>query len=111
MVRVVEKMHKAQKAIEYFATNEWNWSNDNVESLNKELTEVDKKTFNFDLSTLNWPDFIADYVKGTRQFVFKEDLSTLDQAREHADKMFWVEKCLQVLLFIVCVKLLTWFLW
>jgi len=111
MVRVVEKMHKAQKAIEYFATNEWNWSNDNVESLNKELTEVDKKTFNFDLSTLNWPDFIADYVKGTRQFVFKEDLSTLDQAREHADKMFWVEKCLQVLLFIVFVKLLTWFLW
>ena len=51
------------QAIEYFSTNEWHWSNDNVENLNKELTEVDKKTFNFDLSTLNWPDFIADYVK------------------------------------------------
>ena len=79
MVRVVEKMHKAQKvrclhlkieiynvgvqAIEYFATNEWACSNDNVEKLNKELTEVDRKTFNFDLSDLNWPDFIADYVQ------------------------------------------------
>ena len=79
MVRVVEKMHKAQKvrclnlsiaiynigvqAIEYFATNEWAWANDNVEKLNKELTEVDRKTFNFDLSDLNWPDFIADYVQ------------------------------------------------
>ena len=72
-------MHKAQKvrclnlsiaiynigvqAIEYFATNEWAWANDNVEKLNKELTEVDRKTFNFDLSDLNWPDFIAVYVK------------------------------------------------
>ena len=28
-----------------------------------ELTEVDKKTFNFDLSTLNWADYMVDYVK------------------------------------------------
>ena len=34
-----------------------------MEKLNKELTEVDRKTFNFDLSDLNWPDFIADYVQ------------------------------------------------
>jgi hypothetical protein len=28
-----------------------------------ELTEVDRKTFNFDISALSWPDFIDDYVK------------------------------------------------
>ena len=72
-------MHKAQKvkikqsydqlmllidqATEFFAINEWNWSNENVEKLNKELTEVDKETFNFDLSTLNWADYMVDYVK------------------------------------------------
>ena len=31
--------------------------------LNEELTDADKKTFNFDLSSLNWPDFMDDYVK------------------------------------------------
>ena len=31
--------------------------------LNEELTDADKKTFNFDLSTLNWADFMDDYVK------------------------------------------------
>ena len=51
------------QAIEYFATNEWKWSNDNLEKLNMDLTDADKKTFNFDLTTLNWKDFIADYVK------------------------------------------------
>jgi fatty acyl-CoA reductase len=49
--------------VEFFAINEWKWSNKNVEKLNKELTEVDKKIFNFDLSTLNWTDFMDDYVK------------------------------------------------
>ena len=34
-----------------------------MEKLNKELTEVDRKTFNFDLADLHWPDFIALYVK------------------------------------------------
>ena len=36
-----------------------------MENLNDELTDVDKKTFNFDMSTLNWAEFIDDYVKVT----------------------------------------------
>jgi hypothetical protein len=51
------------KVLEYFSTNEWAWSTDNVEKLNKELTEVDKQIFNFDMSALSWPDFIEDYIK------------------------------------------------
>ena len=34
-----------------------------MEKLNLELTEVDRQTFNFDMSSLSWPDFIDDYVK------------------------------------------------
>ena len=77
MVTVVNKMHKAQKvrvtiltmitsavqAIEYFSTNEWSWTNDNVQQLYRELSKEDQNTFNFDLSALHWPDFIAEYVK------------------------------------------------
>ena len=51
------------KVLEYFSTNEWKWSTDNVEKLNMELTEEDKKIFNFDMSALSWPDFIEDYIK------------------------------------------------
>ena len=53
----------ADKVLEYFSTNEWEWSTDNVEKLNMELTEVDKQIFNFDMSALSWPDFIEDYIK------------------------------------------------
>ena len=53
----------SDKVLEYFSTNEWKWSTDNVEKLNMELTEEDKKIFNFDMSTLCWPDFLEDYIK------------------------------------------------
>ena len=51
------------QVLTFFATNECKWSNDNVLKLKEELTAVDKKTFNFDLSTLNLADFMDDYVK------------------------------------------------
>ena len=51
------------QVIEYFATNEWAWSNDNLKKLNMELTEVYRKNLNFDISALSWPDFIDDYVE------------------------------------------------
>ena len=51
------------QVLTYFCTQEWKWSNDNMVKLNEEITDADKKTFNFDLSSLNWPDFMDDYVK------------------------------------------------
>ena len=51
------------QVLAYFSTHEWKWSNDNVMKLNSELTGSDKETFNFDLSTLDWKEFMDDYVK------------------------------------------------
>ena len=34
-----------------------------MKKLHMELTEVDKKNFNFDLSALNWTHFMDDYAK------------------------------------------------
>ena len=63
MVNMVGKIHKAQKVTEYYLTNEWNWATDNVEKLHKELSDADRKMFNFDLTALNWEEYIVDYVK------------------------------------------------
>jgi len=100
MRRVVQKMHRALKVLAYFSTHEWKWSNDNVMKLNSELIGTDKETFNFDLSTLDWKEFMDDYVKGTKQYVLKEDPATQEKARAHLNKMYWVEKCLQVFMLI-----------
>ena len=49
--------------MEFFATNEWRWSQENVDKLSQELTEEDKQTFCFDISKLNWVNYIENYCK------------------------------------------------
>ena len=96
MVRLVQKMHRGSQAVEYFAVNEWEWEQNNVSQLREELGESDKYKFYFDVSLINWEDYLEDYIKGTRQYFFKEDLSTMEQARKHQTKMFWLDKVFQV---------------
>ena len=89
-------MHKGSQAVEYFATNEWEWEQDNIIQLKQELADDDKFKFYFDVSLINWESYLEDYIKGTRQYYFKEDLSTMEQARKHQTMMFWVDKAFQV---------------
>ena len=95
MVRLVQRMHKGSQAVEYFAVNEWEWDQTNVSHLTEELGETDKYKFYFDVSLINWEEYLEDYIKGTRQYYFKEDLSTMEEARKHQTKMFWVDKAFQ----------------
>ena len=105
MVRLVQRMHKGSKAVEYFAVNEWEWEQGNVSQLREELDESDKYKFYFDVSLINWEDYLEDYIKGTRQYFFKEDLSTMEEARRHQTTMFWVDKAFQVELMLSAVTI------
>jgi hypothetical protein len=43
MVRIVEKLHKALTALEWFTTRQWHFKCNNVLKLNDELTGKDKE--------------------------------------------------------------------
>jgi len=101
MVRISNKMHKATKALEFFTTNEWRWSNGNMLKLQKEMTPADRDVFYFNVEEIHWPNFLDSYVRGTRQFVFKEDLSTLTASRRQLRRLYWVDKTVQMLMFIM----------
>ena len=63
------------------------------------------------MQEIHWPTFLDSYVRGTRQFVFKEDLSTLSDSRRQLRRLYWVDKTVQVggycLLSTVCCLLST----
>merc|ERR1711915_335554 len=108
MVNMVGKIHAAQKVTEYYLAREWHWETDNVEKLHKELSDADRKIFNFDLTTLNWEEYIGDYVKGTRKYIFKENEDTLEEARTHANKMYWIEKFIQMFFLVLLFQMFSW---
>ena len=111
MVRLVQKMHKGSRAVEYFAVNEWEWEQNNVTQLREDISHTDRQNFNFDVSLINWENYLEDYIKGTRQYFFKEDLSSMEQARRHQTVMFWLDKTVQTIGYFILFKLLIWLFW
>ena len=57
------------------------WSHTNHDRLLSLMSEEDKQEFDFDIRTLNWDQYIHDFCMGTKQYLFKEDLTNLPVAR------------------------------
>ena len=81
-----QKLEKARQCLEYFGNQEWRFRDDNVQELNSILSPEDRKTFPFDVSQIDWPTYLQDYVLGIRRFIFKENPSSIPTARKSIQK-------------------------
>jgi alcohol-forming fatty acyl-CoA reductase len=82
LLKTYKKIHKFANVISFFCTNEWTFTNNNVQSLWSNLNEHDQKLFYFDMESLDWVDYIKEYMKGMRVYLFKDDLSNAAEARK-----------------------------
>ncbi|XP_034382448.1 fatty acyl-CoA reductase 1 isoform X1 [Cyclopterus lumpus] len=87
MMRIFNRLHKAIGLLEYFSSQDWEWNSENMSMLLSQLTPEDKKTFNFDVRQLNWPEYIENYCIGTKKYVLNEDMSDIPAARQHLRKL------------------------
>ncbi|KAI2665620.1 Fatty acyl-CoA reductase 1 [Labeo rohita] len=67
MMRIFNRLHKAIGLLEYFSSQDWEWNSDNMNMLMSQLSTEDRKTFNFDVRQLNWPEYIENYCIGTKK--------------------------------------------
>jgi alcohol-forming fatty acyl-CoA reductase len=81
-LKTYKKIHKFANVISFFCTNEWTFTNDNVQKLWSNLNEADKKLFYFDMKSLDWEVYIKEYMKGMRVYLFKDELSNVTEARK-----------------------------
>lgn len=87
MMRIFNRLHKAIGLLEYFSSQDWEWNSDNMNMLMNQLSPEDRKTFNFDVRQLNWPEYIENYCIGTKKYVLNEDMSDIPAARQHLRKL------------------------
>lgn len=81
LIKIYKKIHKFSHVISFFCTNEWMFTNQNIQQLWKRLDNDDQKLFDFNMKTMDWIDYCHHYIKGMRLYLFKDDLSTLTAAR------------------------------
>lgn len=104
LVKVNKKIDKHIGVIAFFATKQWDFTNDNVLMLSKKLSSIDSKIFNFDVNTIDWQTFIKHYCLGTKQFLLKEDLKNVNKARNDLKRMKRLTIGLKLMVLILIVK-------
>lgn len=68
MVKIQDRLDKAAKCLQYFATQQWSFEDDNVRTLNLTLSDQDRSEFSFDVAKINWDEYIENYVLGIRRW-------------------------------------------
>ncbi|KAL7032636.1 hypothetical protein ACKWTF_007368 [Chironomus riparius] len=86
MIKVQDKLAKSVQCLEYFTTHQWRFHGDNVKMLLDSLNDKDRNEFQFDVRTIVWEDYVEKYVLGFRQFLFKQNPSSLEDSRKRLTK-------------------------
>lgn len=86
MIKVQDKLAKSVKCLEYFTTHQWTFHGDNVQMLLDAMKESDRQQFQFDVRTIEWENYVEKYVLGFRQFLFKQNPSSLEESRKRMSK-------------------------
>lgn len=73
--------------LQYFSTQSWDWSSDNMNMLMGQLNTEDKKLYNFDVRQLHWSEYIESYCLGAKKYLLNEDMSGIPAAKQHLRKL------------------------
>ncbi|KAM7359762.1 waterproof isoform 1-T2 [Cochliomyia hominivorax] len=87
MLKIYRKIHKFCSLMEYFSANAFKFDNDNVRALSGKLESTDKQLFAFDMRNLNWTELFQLSLVGVRQYVVKDDPSTIPEAVKRHERL------------------------
>jgi len=66
--RIYRRIKSSLNSYLYFASHNWKWDDDNVLSLISSMNEVDVKTFNCDVTTIQWFEYFNNYYDSCKRF-------------------------------------------
>lgn len=111
MFKIAKKFAQALEAGCFFSTNEWTFTTTSVDSLVEAVQHAeDGKNFEVDMSADNgfqWDNYVGEFLKGIRQYVLKDDISSLPRAKAKLNRLYWFQKIFQLLSIYLALKITT----
>lgn len=111
MLKISNKFYHALDAGKFFSTNEWNFECTTMNKLKEAVKNADDgENFDVDIgsdSDFLWDPYVKDFMLGVRQYVLKDDLSSLPQARAKLNRLFWFQKIFQALSIYAVLRIAT----
>lgn len=85
MLKISRKFYSALDAGKFFSTNEWDFKMSTMGALVSAVRDAeDGVDFEVDMTPdngFNWNFYVKDFILGVRQYVLKDDLSSLPSAK------------------------------
>ncbi|XP_060533430.1 fatty acyl-CoA reductase wat-like [Cylas formicarius] len=105
LVKGYQKINKFADVLSYFTMNEWQFKNDNVQSLWSRMKKQDKELFEFNLENFNWDMYFYTYTRGARLYLLKDPLDTIPQGRVKYYKVMAAHYTVLAIFWILIFKL------
>uniref|UniRef100_X1YXD3 Fatty acyl-CoA reductase C-terminal domain-containing protein n=1 Tax=Capitella teleta TaxID=283909 RepID=X1YXD3_CAPTE len=70
----------------YFTSNQWTFASENITTFAKSLCSEDKMCFNFDITSVNWEEYIVHYCQGIKTYPLKDPMVNVKQARKNQQR-------------------------
>ncbi|XP_046616980.1 putative fatty acyl-CoA reductase CG5065 isoform X1 [Neodiprion virginianus] len=77
-----QKLNHMVSLLEFFTTHEWEFKANNVKQLNDRLNSADQEIFGFDISKINWKDYVVSYYIGIKKNVLREEDDAIPAAQK-----------------------------
>ncbi|XP_022128112.2 fatty acyl-CoA reductase wat [Pieris rapae] len=103
-----QKIEKFSRVIGYFSCRSWKFSNQNVQSLYKELCDADKDIYDFNIAQLDWKMYFYNQVRGIRLYLLKDPMETVPQGLKRYFKLKVAHYFILAILGFIVFKLLSW---
>ncbi|KAH8383340.1 hypothetical protein KR009_008049, partial [Drosophila setifemur] len=83
LVKVYGKIHEGIDMLRYFLQTSFHFKMKNTDGLMALISPEDRRIYNFDMETLNWPKYWLDALWGIRRFLAKEPATqeSIEQGR------------------------------
>jgi fatty acyl-CoA reductase len=81
--RMYTGLHKAMDILRFFTENSWEWEQNNLKLIQKQLNLDDAKTFSVDCSSISWDSYLKDFCLGTKTHLMKEDSRDMQKTRQN----------------------------
>ncbi|XP_075988838.1 putative fatty acyl-CoA reductase CG5065 [Anticarsia gemmatalis] len=107
MIKLQKRISHGLDVIQYYTTKQWNFKNTNYQGLRKRITKEEDEIFFTDLSNIDPYRYLESYVLGIREYVCKEDPSTLPRARKLHRIRYFADRILK----LIFITLFLWFLY
>ncbi|KOC68039.1 Putative fatty acyl-CoA reductase, partial [Habropoda laboriosa] len=108
LIKLQKTIYSSMVQLCYFTHNEWVFKNSKMlKILRTDIPAAEREIFGYDYRKLDSQKYFHNCVVGAKRYLLKEDLSQLETAKRHYNRMFWIDR-----IFNACAIVLSiWIFW